>query len=218
MIQTMKSKIQNIVLSVASLVFLANCAVAPFSDPVTPQTLGKGNQSHSITAGYPYIGYVFNMGVSDTFDAGLQLESQIGGFDMGVRLMLQATDYNENQWSGSLLTGAGLTTEGSYVYGGMVWGRRFGFYELTFVPRFNYTNVSGDIDAEVTTDVQDIYSITFDQSGDYFYTTLTISNTFWFRPTFGFSLTIGGAYLFPWGDASDNGFIAPYGGIGLIFK
>ncbi len=214
----MKSKLNYILLSLFSILILANCAVAPFSDPVTPQTLGKGNDSHSMTAGYPYVGYTYTVGVSDKFDLGLQMESQVKGFTMGARIMLEATDYAEDQWSGSLLGGAGLTTEGAYVYGGMVWGRRFGFYELTLVPRFNYTNISRDIDAEIVVDAQDLYSIQFDQKGDYFYPTLTISNTFWFRPTFGFSLTIGGAYLLPWGDASDDGFIAPYGGIGLIFK
>lgn len=201
-----------------SIAFLGGCALAPFSDPITPETLGKGNQSHSITAGYPYIGYTHTIGVAETVDLGLQMESQIKGFSMGSRLMIRATDYAENSWSGSLLGGAGLTTEGAYIYGGMVWGRKFGFYELTLVPRFNYTNISRDIKEEVRRDFEELYSIDFSEKGDYFYTTLTVHNTFWFRPTFGFSLSIGGAYLFPWGDSRDSKFTAPYGGIGLIFK
>jgi hypothetical protein len=197
---------------------LTNCAFAPLSDPVTPQTLGKGNQSHSLTVGYPYVGYVYTMGVGDTFDLGLQMESQIKGFSMGSRIMIQATDYAEDQWSGSLLAGGGLTTQGAYGYGGMVWGRRFGFYELTFVPRFNYTNISRDPEADVIEDFEDLYSIRFTETGDYYYASLTISNTFWFRPSFGFSLVLGGAYIFPWGDSGDSKFVAPYGGIGMTFK
>jgi hypothetical protein len=198
--------------------FLSSCAMAPFSDPVTPQTLGKGNQSHSITAGYPYVGYVYTMGVSDTFDLGLQMESQIKGFAMGTRLMIEATEYSETEWSGSLLGGAGLTTEGSYVYGGMVWGRKFGFYEITLVPRFNYTNISRDVDPEVTQDFRDLYSVQFDTKGDYFYTSLTWANTFWFRPSFGFTLSVSGAYLFPWIDSKESKFLAPYGGLGITLK
>ncbi len=198
--------------------FLTNCSFAPLSDPVSPQTLGKGNQSHSTTAGYPYIGYVYTMGVGETFDLGLQMESQIKGFSMGARILLQATEYSEDQWSGSLLGGGGLTTQGAYGYGGMVWGRKYGFYELALVPRFNYTNISRDIDAEVAQDFEDLYSLQLTETGDYYYASLTVSNTFWFRPTFGFSLTLGGAYIFPWGDSGDSKFVAPYGGLGMIFK
>lgn len=205
-----------LILLLASLT--SGCALAPFSDPISPKTLGKGNQSHSITAGYPYIGYVYTMGVGENVDLGLQMESQIKGFSMGSRLMIMASEYAEDQWSSALLGGAGLTTEGAYVYGGMVWGRKFGFYELTFVPRFNYTNISRDIDEEVHRDFEDLYSINFTEQGDYYYTSLTVNNTFWFRPTFGFSLTIGGAYLFPWGDSKDSKFAAPYGGLGLTVR
>lgn len=74
-------------------VALANCAFAPLSDPITPETLGKGNQSHTLTAGYPYVGYTFTTGVTDSFDVGLQMESQVLGFTMGARAMLEATDY-----------------------------------------------------------------------------------------------------------------------------
>ncbi len=201
----------------ALFLLLANCALSPLSDPITPKTLGKGNQSHSITAGYPYVGYVYTMGVSDSVDLGLQMESQIKGFTMGARLVLQATEYSETEWSGSLLTGAGLTTEGSYVYGGMIWGRKYGFYELALTPRINYTNISRDIDDDVTLDFKDYYSINLTEQGDYFHASLGISNTFWFRPDFGFSLVLSGAYLFPWVGSTDSGFLAPYGGIGLTF-
>lgn len=200
------------------LMGLSNCAVAPFSDPITPQTLGKGNESHSVTAGYPYIGYVYTMGLSETFDLGLQMESQIKGVTMGVRMMLEATEYAEDEWSGSLLAGAGLTSQGSYVYGGMVWGRKFGFYEIALIPRFNYTNISREVDEDVTRDFYDFYSIRFSEQGNYYYPSLTVANTFWFRPSFGFTLSISGAYLLPWVDSTDYGFIAPYGGIGLTFK
>ncbi len=211
-------RIKNLVMYLFFVITLANCAFAPLTDPISPQTIGKGNQSQQIAAGYPYLGYVYTMGVGETFDLGLQMESQIKGFSMGARILLQATDYSETEWSGSLLGGAGLTTEGSYVYGGMVWGRKFGFYELTLTPRLNYTNISRDIDEDVTEDFQDLYSLRFTEKGDYFYASLSVANTFWFRPSFGFTLTIGGAYLFPWIDSVDSSFVAPYGGIGLIFK
>lgn len=197
---------------------LCSCAFAPLSDPITPQTLGKGNQSHNITAGYPYVGYVYNYGVSESLDLGLQFESQIKGFAMGARLILEANEYEEGQWNGALLAGAGLTTEGSYVYGGMIWGRKWGFYELALTPRINFTNISREIDADVTADFADYYSLELREQGNYFYTSLSLANTFWFRPTFGFSIIISGAYVLPWVGSTDSGFLAPYGGIGLTFK
>jgi hypothetical protein len=208
----------KLLMAASMLVTLANCAFAPLSDPITPQTLGKGNQSHSLTAGYPYFGYTFTTGVSDTFDVGLQMESQVKGFTMGARAMLEATDYVEGQWNMSLLTGAGLTTEGSYVFLGTVHGKKFGFYELSFVPRFNFLNITDAFDEDIVQDADDQYSLAIDTSGEYYYLSLSVANTFWFRPTFGLSLIVAGAYVLPWSGSSDSGFVAPYGGIALNFK
>lgn len=209
-------KFMSKILILTSLLFLMACAVTPLSDPITAKNLGRGNSAHGITIGYPFVGYTFNYGVTDSLDVGLQSEYQTSGLAFGTRLMLKAFEYDEAAWNMSLLSGVGLSTSGHYVYGGVILSKKYGIYELAIIPRMNFFEINRDLDSEDIENINDNFSFEVEKDGKFYFLSLGLANTFWLRENFGFTLTVNGAYLFPW-KSGDNGFAA-YGGIGFLFK
>lgn len=182
------------------LLLLANCTMAPFTEPHTAKTLGKGNNEWAGTLGAPSFGSVsYNRGVNDKFDLGVHIEYQNMGpmIGFGGKYLLDANE-KEQQYV-SLIFGGGLGT-GYYGYFGPIYSRRFTpKYELAANFRMNV--FTWDIESDDEQETEDwlddmVDGVIEDLNGTYTYVSLDISNTFWIKENFGLTLSTSGMYFF----------------------
>lgn len=190
--------------------------MAPFTEPHTAKTLGKGNNEWAGVLGAPQHGSVsYHRGINDRLDLGVLFEYQNISLMIGINGKYLLTP-DETHRHLSLIFGGGLGT-GYYAYIGPVFSSRFtSWYELTTNLRMNVFNwdISTADEQETQGWITDLINDSInDLNGTHTYASLDISNTFWFKDNLG--LTISTTGLFFWGALEGSGL---KGGLKLHYK
>lgn len=197
--------------------FLASCALAPFSEPYSAQTLGKGKSEISIRAGSPNFGSVEGKyGLNDRLDLGILLESQIGSFLAGASGKYYLFDVGDSGHF-SLYGGAGFGASSTYVFAGPIYSLDVNSnYQISFNARYNvYTWDFSDANDEqdAAEELDDFADLVLDSlSGTYSYLSLNMSNSYWFSEGVGVTFSLTGLYFIPLFDVDEGDFALKFSG------
>lgn len=187
---------KKIILSIFTVVVLSGCAVAPLTEEHTARTLGKDNHEWAFGLGYYYYSAAYTRGVTKRLDIGAIAEIQFLSVLAGVKAKyVLAGDPEKSPFSAVI--GAGIGSYSKYGYLGLVKSFRVTpRYELALSSRVNVFNW----DFNTQEDQDDADDFTHDFIGGVFdlvngthtYVSVDISNTYWFTPKFGTTLSVGG--------------------------
>lgn len=184
--------------SVYGLIFLllfANCTMAPFREPHTAQTLGKGNNELSLGLGRPgYFSASFTKGVRKDLDLKFLTEIQFLGALVGGEFKWWLNPV-KTSYPFALIAGAGLGTSTSFIYFGPVQSFKISpKYYLTLNARYNVfrwdISDSGDAN-DAATKVDRWVDGVFDSiNGSHSYVSLGLSNTLMLNQKVGLTLSL----------------------------
>ncbi len=186
-----------------TLLFTSGCTIAPLTEEHTASTLGTNNNEWSYNIGAPFhTSVAYKRGVNQKLDLGGLMELQPTGALLGLtgKYLLTSID-NKNPFA--LSFGAGIGSSTSYLYLGPIKSFKISpSYELSLNIRLNTFkwDISGVDEKDDATDyIEEILNSSISAVNDtYFYTSLNISNTYWFNKKFGATLSLTGmAFLEP---------------------
>lgn len=191
-------------------VYFSGCTIAPLTEPHTARVLGKGNSEWAFGVGHPgYLSIGYAKGVNDRLDIGGVLEFQGIGILTALQGKYLLTPNNpENPFS--LFVGGGIGTSTTFGYIGPIKSFRISpRYELAFGLRYNVFkwDIDDEDDREDAGDfLDDVINGTIRALNQtYQYATLDMSNTFWFSPKIGLTLSVAALTFFDEEDSSDVG-------------
>lgn len=190
-------------LSLAFLIFLSSCALAPFTEPHTAETLGKGGNQWALAGGGPsYLSVNYARGFTDRLDIGGTVEYQSLSYIFGLNAKYLLTTKPQHILGPdiepdptALIFGAGIGGTSQYVYAGVIKSFRLRhWYELGLSGRVNVFHWDFDDRSEASEAedyMDDLINDTVDSvSGVFSYVSVDASNTFWLNSRLGLTLSV----------------------------
>jgi hypothetical protein len=178
------------ILSLAFLLTLASCSIAPLSGPQSAKTLGDGNWQ--IDSGFTYLPYIAaSRGTGENIDLGFTVETQM--FAVGA-LNAKVAVYNEGEEgfataiAGSLFHALDGDSQSKGFYVGPVFSYKASWFEPYLVVRYNWANLKT---REFDRDDRDDFIFDLLRYGNNIkleYMQYTLGFNFWTSDSFAFAL------------------------------